>query len=155
MTTTTSTRPTALVLGANGRFGLAASQAFSAAGWQVIAPLRQAPAPGMPAGARILRTPIDDTAQLAQQAAGAQVVVYAVNPPYTRWAAQMLPLARAGMDVAQRLSARLLLPGNIYNFGASMPPLLREGTVKTPAPARAHCASRSRPRWHGAAPMVS
>ena len=61
-------------------------------------------------------------------AAGVQVVVYAINPAYTAWATQALPLARLGMDVAQRLGATFMLPGNVYNFGAQMPPLLQERT---------------------------
>ena len=126
--TRSSSHPIALILGANGRFGLAAAQAFSAAGWQVVAPLRRDPAPGMPTRVRVLHTALEDTAQLARDAAGASVVVYTVNPPYTGWATQLLPLARAGMDVAARLGARLLLPGNVYNFGASMPALLNEDT---------------------------
>jgi nucleoside-diphosphate-sugar epimerase len=59
-------------------------------------------------------------------------VVYAVNPPYTKWAIDMLPLARHAMDIAQRIGAVFMLPGNVYNFGADMPSLLRETTVQQP-----------------------
>jgi len=119
--------PGVLILGANGRFGAAAVSAFAAAGWRVLAQARRAPS-SLPAGARHVATAIEDTAALATEAAGARAVVYAVNPPYTQWARQALPLARAGMDVAQRLGATFMLPGNVYNFGTSMPPLLREDT---------------------------
>ncbi|MFO1197427.1 MAG: epimerase [Burkholderiaceae bacterium] len=122
-----SSRSTVLVLGANGRFGAAAVDAFAAAGWNVLAQARRAPA-SLPAGARHVATAVEDTAALAAQAAGARAVVHAVNPPYTRWAREALPLARAGMDVAQRLGATFMLPGNVYNFGTSMPPVLREDT---------------------------
>ena len=53
--------PRILILGANGRLGLAAAQAFTGAGWQVIAPLRHTPATGLPAGVRVVRTPIEQT----------------------------------------------------------------------------------------------
>jgi hypothetical protein len=56
------------------------------------------------------------------------VVVHALNPVYTRWAREALPLARQGMDLAQRLGATFMLPGNVYNFGEGMPPLLEPGT---------------------------
>jgi nucleoside-diphosphate-sugar epimerase len=125
---TMNDRPTALVLGANGRFGLAAAQAFAAAGWQVLAQVRRDAAAGMPLDARALRVPVDQVDALVAQAAGAQVVVHALNPAYTRWAAEALPLARAGMDVAERLGAAFMLPGNVYNFGSAMPPLLRPDT---------------------------
>lgn len=118
---------TVLVLGANGRFGAAATQAFAEAGWHVIAQARRAPA-ALPAGAHHVDTPLADPAALAAQANGADTVIYAVNPPYTRWAAEALPLARAGMAVAERLGARFMLPGNVYNFGEAMPPLLGEDT---------------------------
>lgn len=123
----TPTARTVLVLGANGRFGAVATQAFAEAGWRVIAQARRAPA-ALPAGVHHVDTPLAEPAALAAQANGADTVVYAVNPPYTRWAAEALPLARAGMAVAEHLGARFMLPGNVYNFGESMPPLLREDT---------------------------
>lgn len=73
-------------------------------------------------------TALADTEALARRAAGARTVVYAVSPIYTRWDAELLPLARQGMAVAERLGARFMLPGNIYNFGAGMPARLFEDT---------------------------
>lgn len=122
----------ALVLGANGRFGDAAVRAFAAAGWSVLAQARRAPG-SLPGGARHLAIDLADTAALAAAAAGARVVVYGVNPLYTQWAAQARPLARLGMDVAQRLDATFMLPGNVYNFGAQMPAHLREDTPQRAA----------------------
>ena len=57
----------------------------------------------------------------------------AVNPPCIAWAKQMLPLARCGMAIAERLGARLLLPGNVYNFGETMPARLTEDTPQRAA----------------------
>ncbi|MFO1217803.1 MAG: epimerase [Burkholderiaceae bacterium] len=122
-----TTAPAALVLGANGRFGGAAVQAFGAAGWRVLAQARRAPEQ-LPPGARHLGIDMADTARLAAAAQGVRAVVYAVNPPYTQWAAQALPLARQGMALAERLGATFMLPGNVYNFGAHMPAVLREDT---------------------------
>jgi nucleoside-diphosphate-sugar epimerase len=117
-----------LVLGANGRLGRAAVEAFAAAGWRVFAHARRAPAAPLPPGAQPVDRPLDDLAGLAAQAAGARVVVHALNPPYTRWAQEALSLARQGMDLAQRLGATFMLPGNVYNFGSSMPALLQPDT---------------------------
>ena len=127
------TRPTVLILGANGRFGAAAAQAFDTAGWQVLAQLRRNPSPALPTGARLLRVDLADVAKLAGAAAGASVVVHAVNPVYTHWDAEALPALRSGLDVAERLGAHFMLPGNVYNFGASMPALLREDTPARPS----------------------
>jgi nucleoside-diphosphate-sugar epimerase len=126
------TRPSVLVLGANGRFGAVAVQAFAAAGWQVLAQLRRAPSAPPQAGVVNVQVPMHDTAALARAAAGAHIVVHALNPSYSRWPAELLPLARQGMDVAIALGARFMLPGNVYNFGAAMPPLLREDTPQRP-----------------------
>ena len=128
-----SSTPTVLVLGANGRFGQAAVMAFAAAGWRVLAQVRRTPAAPLPTGAELLALPLTDTAALARAAAGAQAVVYAVNPLYTRWTEEALPLARLGMDLAQRLGACFLLPGNVYNFGQAMPALLSEDTPQRPS----------------------
>jgi nucleoside-diphosphate-sugar epimerase len=118
---------TVLIMGANGRFGSQAARAFHAAGWQVLTQARS-PTVGKLGGVRAVESRLDDVDALAREAAGAHVVVYAVNPPYTRWAAEALPLARHAMDLAERLGACFMLPGNVYNFGAAMPPLLLEDT---------------------------
>ena len=126
------TRPTVLVLGAAGRFGAAAVQAFAAAGWRVLAQQRRTPAlPAVP-GVEWIDTPLGDTAALAARAAGSNVVVHAVNPIYTRWDAELLPLFRQGLAVAEALGARFMLPGNVYNYGTGMPALLNEDTVARP-----------------------
>jgi nucleoside-diphosphate-sugar epimerase len=120
-----------LVLGAAGRFGAAAVAAFAEAGWQVLAQARRAPA-ALPRGAVHLGVELADTAALARAAVGAAVVVHAVNPAYTEWQTQLLPLARPGMDVAGQLGATFMLPGNVYPYGSTMPALLREDTPWRP-----------------------
>ena len=93
--TSTRRQRRVLILGANGRFGLAAAQAFDAAGWEVLAQVRRAPAAGMPAGARMVALPTTDIDGIDAHAAGADVVVHALNPKdYTLWAAELLPMAR-------------------------------------------------------------
>lgn len=123
--TSTAPRPTVLILGATGRLGTAAALAFQSAGWRVLAQTRQAGA-ALPAGVQVLASSPEDTALLAHRAAGAQLLLHAINPLYPAWERDALRLARAGMDLAQRLGARLLLPGNVYNHGRQMPPLLQE-----------------------------
>src|SRR5918911_1355515 len=98
-------RKTALILGANGRLGLAAAQAFHRAGWQVLAQARRAPSQALAAVSQHLDLPVDATDALAQAARGASIVVHGLNPRYTDWAREALPLARAGLDLAQRLDA--------------------------------------------------
>jgi nucleoside-diphosphate-sugar epimerase len=122
----------ALVLGANGRFGAAAVGAFAAAGWTVLAQARRMPAV-LPHRARHLAVALDETEALVAAAAGASVVVHAVNPVYTDWAQKLLPLARRGLDAAERLGALFMLPGNVYGYGEGMPSVLREDTPQRPS----------------------
>lgn len=122
-----------LILGANGRLGQAATQAFAAAGWHVWAQTRRAPVAPLPPGASTLQLELSDSAGLAARAIGASVVVHAVNPVYTRWEAEALPALRLGLQVTQRLGARFMLPGNVYNHGERMPALLTEATVQRPS----------------------
>lgn len=121
---------TVLILGARGRFGLAAARAFCDAGWRVLGQTR--PAAAVPADPRIEWLAIDlyDTAALAAAARGAAVVLHALSPAYTHkaWRAQVLPMLEAATAVARALDATLMLPGNIYNFGVAMPAVLREDT---------------------------
>ena len=130
--TPAGTRRSVLILGANGRFGAAVAQAFDAAGWRVLAQVRRAAAPGLPAASTLVRAPLADTAALLREAAGASVVVHAVNPAYTRWDAEALPALRQSLAVARGLRAHAMLPGNVYNFGAQMPALLRADTPHAP-----------------------
>ena len=127
------TKSTVLVLGANGRLGDAAVHAFCDAGWRVLAQARRAPSKTLPAGAQGLSLPLDDVAGLAKAAQGASTVIYAVNPAYTDWDSQLLPLARHGMAIAQQLAASFMLPGNVYNYGEEMPSVLTEQTAQRPS----------------------
>lgn len=125
---------TVLVLGAAGRLGYAATQAFSKAGWRVVAQARRTSAAAWPAGVEHTRTPLHETNQLCAEAGPhTRAVVYAVNPVLTRWSQDLLPWARQGMAVAQRLNALFMLPGNVYAFGEGMPPLLTEQTLVAPS----------------------
>lgn len=123
---------TVLILGVRGRFGLAAARAFADAGWRVLGQTR--PGAALPANARIEWLGIDlhDTPALAAAARGAAVVVHALNPAYTNkaWRAQVLPMMEAATAVTHRLNATLMVPGNVYNFGAAMPGVLREDTAQ-------------------------
>lgn len=123
-----------LILGARGRFGLAAAKAFAAAGWQVIAHMRegaQVP-PEVQGDKRMtwLSGDVFNADEIAQQSSGASVVLHAMNPAYTQraWQQEVLPMADAAIRVSRLLGATLMVPGNVYNFGASMPGVLREDT---------------------------
>jgi nucleoside-diphosphate-sugar epimerase len=127
---------TVLVLGARGRLGGAVAQAFAAAGWRVLAQRRagRRGTCGGGAGIEWVEAEAGDTATLVRAAAGARVVVHAMNPAYTAkaWRAQASGLMQAAIDVAAGLGAVLLFPGNVYNFGKDMPAVLAPDTPQRP-----------------------
>lgn len=122
---------TVLILGARGRFGLAAAHAFARAGWRVLAQFRPGHMPDLPPGAQALALPLRELDGIARAAAGAAVVVHALNPRhYTHraWAREVPTLGEAALAIATRLGATLMLPGNVYNFGRALPARLDEDT---------------------------
>ncbi|WP_374400189.1 NmrA family NAD(P)-binding protein [Niveibacterium sp.] len=121
-------RETVLVLGANGRIGRALVDAFAAAGWRVRAQMRREPTDALPEGVSPVICDALDTAALIEAARGADVLINALNPDYTRWRELVPPLAASVLAVARASGATLMLPGNVYNFGADLPPLLTEAT---------------------------
>ena len=129
--------PTVLILGARGRFGLAATRAFARAGWRVLAQVRPGPKgvaafAGM-SGVQALAQSLESPAALTLAAKGATVVVHALNPPYTnaQWTTVAPALLESSIQVTRQLGATLMLPGNLYNFGATMPTDLTESTPQT------------------------
>lgn len=123
---------TVMVLGANGRLGRAAAAAFAAAGWAVRAVLRpngRRPPPAQwPAGVSVVSADALDLATLGPAARGVAVIVHALNPDYTQWDRLLPPLTEAAIALAEHSGATLMLPGNVYNFGRELPPVLTEAT---------------------------
>ena len=91
-----------LILGASGRFGRHANAAFTAAGWQV----------------RTFDRSQDD---LIQAATGVDVIVNAWNPPYPDWAREMAGIHAQVRRAARVSDALVIIPGNVYVFGAQTP----------------------------------
>jgi hypothetical protein len=65
------------------------------------------------------------------------VVVHALSPAYTvaAWHRSALPMLDTAIALARYLNATVMLPGNVYNFGAKMPSVLREDTPQAPTTA--------------------
>jgi len=131
-----SSNASVLILGARGRFGLAATRAFAQAGWKVYAQVRPGSSGPAIAGVQWLAAQPGDTAVLAAAACDAQVVVQGLSPVYTHkaWAAEMPRLTQAAIDVSRELGATLLLPASVYNFGEAMPAVLHEDAPQVPTP---------------------
>jgi nucleoside-diphosphate-sugar epimerase len=120
----------ALILGARGRFGRAASLAFRDSGWEVHAVARgdASPVPGVIAHA----ADASDPDALARLAAGRDLIVHAANTPYPDWPRTVPALTRAVLAAAEASGATVLIPGNVYVFGAGMPERLGPDTPHRP-----------------------
>jgi nucleoside-diphosphate-sugar epimerase len=119
-----------LVLGATGRFGAAAAEAFRKAGWSVTAQVRPGSAVRAPRGTQVLEA-IDRPAVI-EAARGMDIVVHALNPRYTEWHRLALPMAYSAIEAAEAAGATLMFPGNVYNYGAGMPAVIDETTPMHP-----------------------
>ena len=93
---------TALILGASGRFGRNAAERFAKAGWQV----------------RRFKRGRDD---LNRAAKGADVIVNSWNPDYPDWQKQVPDLHARVIRAAKASGATVIVPGNVYVFGADTP----------------------------------
>jgi len=93
---------TVLILGASGRFGRNAAEAFWNAGWRV----------------HLFDRSADD---LSVATKGVDVIVNGWNPAYPDWAAAMPALTSEVIAAARSAGATVLIPGNVYVFGADAP----------------------------------
>lgn len=123
---------TVLILGANGRFGRVAVRAFAEAGWFVIAQARKPLVDPGGGRVRFLGLAVTQQDAIVAASAGAAVVVNAMNPLYTRWDSEALPLNAAAIAIARALDATLMLPGNVYNYGSPIPSDIGEETPQRP-----------------------
>jgi nucleoside-diphosphate-sugar epimerase len=88
----------ALILGASGKIGRRAKEAFEAAGWQVRCYDRK-------------------RGNLMEAARGADVIVNGLNPPkYHDWATLIPAITRDVIAAAKASGATVILPGNVYNL---------------------------------------
>lgn len=117
---TVAPKPMALLIGATGAFGGETARQLAAAGWRVRAlhrrPDEASSQTGLAAewvkGDAMVR---DDVLRAAE---GAKVIVHAANPPgYRNWKGLALPMLENTIAAATRQGARILLPGNVYNYG--------------------------------------
>jgi nucleoside-diphosphate-sugar epimerase len=115
-----------LVLGAAGRFGYAAAEAFHDAGWSVRGLVRPGRAGAVARGVEAVEAVTRDEAVAAGR--GCDVVLNALNPVITEWQKNALALAYGAIAAAEGNGAMLLFPGSLWNFGRDMPVALDETT---------------------------
>ena len=119
-----------LVLGAAGRLGHAAAEAFRDAGWQVVSFVRPGASRRAPAGTEVVES--EERAAVTQAAQGADIILHAFNTPYPQWERLALQHIYIAIEAAEATGATLMFPGNLYNYGAGMPEVLDETTPMQP-----------------------
>ena len=121
-----------LVLGAAGRLGRIAAEAFRDRGWTVASLTRGRSIRLVASGTEPVEADARDVNAVAAAARGADVILHALNPPYTQWSRLLLPFTDAAIAAARSAGATLLFPGNLYNYGSGLPAVIDETTPMQP-----------------------
>lgn len=114
-------KQTVLILGGSGKIGSHTAEAFWNAGWNV-------------------RHYDRASGDMTKAAAGVDVIVNGLNPPmYHNWAKTIPAITQQVIAAAKASGATVILPGNLYNFGAfegemsettPQNPHTRKGTIR-------------------------
>lgn len=124
---------TALVMGISGGFGGAVAQALVRQGWSVRALLRDpARLPARFHGAEVVVGDARDVDAVRKAAAGADLIVYGVNPPRYDWKGTAVPMLENAARVAEEQRATVLFPGNVYVLDPAQGPVFDEGAPMQP-----------------------
>lgn len=155
--TSQQSQRTALMIGATGGLGLEITKALLRRGWRVRALVRD------PAKAATLFKTVGAVdcvtgdagraADVAAAARGVELIVHAANPPqYRNWRGLAIPMLQHSIDAARQSGARLLFPGNVYNYApdiqspvaedAPQYPITRKGAVRVEMEAMLQAATR-------------
>jgi nucleoside-diphosphate-sugar epimerase len=124
--------PRILVLGAAGQLGRAAAQAFRTAGWSVASLARGSSGSAIAPGSELIDVDARDTTAVVEAARGTDVVLNALNVPFTQWTSSVLPLTETAIAAARENGATLVFPGNLYVYGAKIPAIVDETTPIDP-----------------------
>jgi nucleoside-diphosphate-sugar epimerase len=128
---------TALVLGATGGVGGAVTEALLARGWTLKAltrdPARSAARFPQESAIQWIEGDATDRQAVVAAAEGCGLIVHAVNPPgYRDWDKLIGPWMDNTIAAARASGARVLLPGNVYNYGPDAFPVLAEDSPQHP-----------------------
>lgn len=124
---------TVLVLGAAGRLGRVVAGQFARRGWRVRGLVRHVPDPAEAGGVEWIGGDARSAADLVHAVDGVDVIVNAVNPPFSEWDPAALEVADAVIAAMRTSGATHLFPGNVYNYGWPLPEVLDETLPQRPS----------------------
>jgi nucleoside-diphosphate-sugar epimerase len=149
------TKITALFLGATGGIGGAIARKLLARGWRIRALNRDAAKASKNEPAfEWVQGDAMNAGDVLKVAEGVGLIVHAVNPPgYRDWEKLVLPMLDNTIAAARVVGARIVLPGNVYNFGpdalqspteeSPQHPLTKKGAIRVEMEKRLKAASQS------------
>jgi nucleoside-diphosphate-sugar epimerase len=128
---------TALIIGVTGNFGGHATMALIKRGWTIRALARDPAAAAKKAGPRMpiewIKGDAMNAADVIAAAAGADVIVHGANPPgYKNWRGLAAPMLRNTIAAAKAHGARIVFPGNVYNFAPDSGAAIAEDAPQAP-----------------------
>lgn len=138
----TRARPLHVVLGA-GQIGPRVARLLLARGLAVRMVRRGRFGAELPAGVEGVNADVLDPAARAAALRGAAVVYHCVNPPYTTWARELLPMSRAILDGAAAAGAHLVVLDNLYMYGRAPGGVMREDTPVAPCSRKGELRARA------------
>jgi nucleoside-diphosphate-sugar epimerase len=130
-------RRTALVIGATGGIGGEVAHALIARGWSVRGLNRDPDAARRRASwmgpVQWVAGDAMNRADVVAAAAGVDVILHGANPPgYRNWRGLAIPMLDNSIAAARACGARIILPGNVYNFGPDAGSVIHEHSPQHP-----------------------
>jgi nucleoside-diphosphate-sugar epimerase len=131
------TTRTALVIGATGGIGSEVARALIAHGWRVRG-LNRTPEEARRRASWV--GPVEwiagdamNEADVVAAAAGVDLIFHGANPPgYKDWRGLALPMLKNTIAAARACGGRIILPGNVYNFGPDAGVFVNENSPQHP-----------------------
>ena len=135
--TGTTKKPIALVIGATGGIGGEVALALRIGGWQVRGlarnPVEAAQRAGWVGNIEWVAGDAMRAADVVAAAQGAAIIFHGANPPgYKNWRGLAIPMLRHSIAAARASGARLIFPGNVYNFGPDAGEVVTEESPQNP-----------------------
>jgi nucleoside-diphosphate-sugar epimerase len=124
------------VIGATGGVGHAVAVALKDHGWQIRALHRNpehASSTVTDLSAEWIHGDAMSEADVVGAAEGAAIIFHGANPPgYTRWRELAIPMLANALAASKVHNARLIFPGNVYNFGPDAGSVVDETSPQNP-----------------------
>lgn len=127
----------ALIIGLTGGIGFEAARALEKRGWRIRGLHRQPQHVekklAVISGIGWIAGDAMSQKDVVGAASGASLIIHGANPPYYRnWRGLAIPMLKNTIAAAKASGARIVFPGNIYNFGPDAGPLLTEHSPRHP-----------------------